>query len=82
MCLEVFALIMTPVFKRLIFSPCIAKLETPTMTKVSTALLEEMETLQDSLSARCSALPGLMLATKAMLLEDNAVPHDCKVKEV
>lgn len=82
MCLEVFALIMTLVFKRLIFSPCIAKLEPPTMTKVSTALLEEMETLQDSLSARCSALPGLMLATKAMLLEDNAIPHDCKAKEV
>lgn len=71
---------MTPVSERLNFSSWTAKSGISATTKGSTALFEELETLQDLLSARHSVLPGAMLAAKAMLIEDNEVPHDCKVK--
>ena len=50
--MEMFASIVIPVSERLNFLSYIAKFGMPATTKASTALLEELETLQDSLLAR------------------------------
>lgn len=78
--IEVLVIIMTLVFERWNFLSYIAKFGMPATTKASTVLLEELETFQDSLLAR--VLPKVMLAIKAGPMEDNEVPHDCKVKNV
>ena len=54
----------------------------PDISKASTSLLGELETLQDSLlaSVLCTSWSGA--GHKSMLMQDNKVPHDCKVKNV
>lgn len=54
----------------------------PATTKTSTALLEELETLQDSPSDRVHCTFGNNTRKKAMLIQDNEVQYDGKGRNV